>query len=672
MLKQILILFYFLLLALQPMAQQNCTEPGQTPVSAIPVCGSEPFTITTPTYCGITNIPVPCAGGFSYQNTNPNFFRMACFSSGTLGFLITPSVATANYDWQLFDITSRNPFDIFTNPDAFVACNWSGEPGETGASDDGTALIVCAGSGMNTYSKMPQVVQGRTYLLMVANQSASGGSYQLTLTGGTASITDAIDPKMDYAMMSCDGQKITLRLNKKIVCGSIAADGSDFSLSNGTGILSATAADCSSPFGSDSIFIRLAQPLPNGNYTLRINNGTDNNTLVDVCNKNIAAGQTLAFSVSDQQRTYPDEAVIYSCAPGYVRVGFNRPIRCGSLLADGSQFSITGPQPVTVISAEALNCGPSLLSNEVILRFASAVNLAGIYEIRLTPAGSNGSTLLDECGIAPVNSSAIPFFTSSNPVSAQFSFIKNETCKGSQFLFSHNGANAVNNWSWIFGNTGTSNLQHPVYSFTAGGQHQVQLVVSNGACSDTIRQTLNSIETVKAAFETDALVCPGDTLTFKNNSTGSIDRWEWNFGNGSTNTLPQPRNFQYGPVPAETLYPITLVAYNNALNCSDTARQLVRVLNSCIIAVPTAFTPNGDGLNDFLYPLNTERAEQTRFSVYNRSGQLVYHSTDRSGKWDGKVNGRGQDAGVYVWIFSYTTAQHKAPVLLKGTTLLIR
>jgi len=444
MLKQTLIVLFLLMLALKPLAQQNCTYPGQTPVSAIPVCGSEPFTINTPTYCGITNVPVPCAGGFSYQNTNPNFFRMACFSSGTLGFLINPSVATANYDWQLFDITSRNPFDIFTATNAFVACNWSGEPGETGASDDGTALTVCAGSGLNTYSKMPQVLQGHTYLLMVANQSASGGTYQLTITGGTASITDAIDPKMDYAMVSCDGLRITLRLNKKIVCGSIAADGSDFSISNGAAIVSAAAADCSSAFGSDSIFIQLAQPLPNGNYTIRINNGTDNSTLVDVCNKNIPAGQTLAFTVSDQQRSFPEEATIFSCAPGFVRVEFNRPIRCSSLLADGSQFNIAGPQPVTIISAEALNCGTSQLSNQVILRFATAINLAGIYEVRLNAAGSNGQNLLDECGIAPVNSAIVPSFASGNPVSAQFSFIKNETCKGSQFLFSHNGATAGN------------------------------------------------------------------------------------------------------------------------------------------------------------------------------------------------------------------------------------
>lgn len=672
MLKQKLILFFSLLLAAALPAQQNCTTPGQTPISALPVCGSEPFTINTPNYCGNTNIPVPCAAGFSYQNTNPNFFRMACFSSGTLGFLINPSVATANYDWQLFDITSRNPFDIFTEPSVFVACNWSSEPGETGASDDGTELAVCSGSGLNTYSKMPQVIQGHTYLLMVANQSASGGTYQLTITGGTASITDAIDPKMDNASLSCDGLRITVKLNKKIVCGSIAADGSDFMLSAGNTIVSAVAADCSSSFGSDSIYIYLSQPLTNGNYTLQIKTGTDNNTLVDICNKTIVAGQSVGFTVSDQDRSSPSQAAIFTCAPGFVRVSFSRPIRCSSLLTNGSQFSITGSQPVQVVAAQALNCGTDQLTSNITLGFASPITQAGNYTINLNIPGIPGDQLKDECGNAVVNAMIRPFFTTSVPVSARFSFIKNETCSGSQYIFSHDGANSVNNWSWSFGNNGNSNLQNPVHAFTSGGQHQVQLAVSNGICTDTIRQTLSSIEKIKAGFETNTFVCPGDTLSFVNKSSGTIDRWQWNFGNGNNSTLLIPRGIRYGTVSTETIYPVTLVAYNDALQCSDTVRQLVKVLSSCIIAVPTAFSPNGDGLNDWLFPLNTERTELPRFSVYNRSGQLVYFSSSHTGKWDGRVNGRIQDAGVYIWIFSYTDIQTKKPVLLKGTSLLIR
>src|SRR5688572_18001866 len=94
---------------------QLCTAVGQTPVTAVFVCGSETFYINTPTYCGATDVPTPCPSGPLYQNTNPNFFRFACYSPGTLGFSIVPDDPTADYNWQLFDVTSTNPVDIFTN-----------------------------------------------------------------------------------------------------------------------------------------------------------------------------------------------------------------------------------------------------------------------------------------------------------------------------------------------------------------------------------------------------------------------------------------------------------------------------------------------------------------------------------------------------------------------------
>src|SRR5687767_1926777 len=99
---------------------QICTIPGQTPVSAILVCSSETFTISTPDFCGQTNVPVACPGGVTYSDKNPNFFRFGCFSAGTLGFSIVPGDAFADYNWQLFDVTNTNPVDIYTNPSLFV------------------------------------------------------------------------------------------------------------------------------------------------------------------------------------------------------------------------------------------------------------------------------------------------------------------------------------------------------------------------------------------------------------------------------------------------------------------------------------------------------------------------------------------------------------------------
>jgi gliding motility-associated-like protein len=98
---------------------------------------------------------------------------------------------------------------------------------------------------------------------------------------------------------------------------------------------------------------------------------------------------------------------------------------------------------------------------------------------------------------------------------------------------------------------------------------------------------------------------------------------------------------------------------------------LLKVLDNCYIAVPTAFTPNNDGLNDYLYPLNAYKATNLSFKVFTRNGQLVFESRDWSGKWDGTVNGTKQASGVYVWTLDYIDPSGKK-IALKGTSVLIR
>jgi hypothetical protein len=134
------IVFIVLILLARSLPAQICTNAGQTPSSAILLCGSVSYTQNSVPLCGQTSIPVPCPATSIYQNMNPFWFRLDCFSSGTLGFSITPNDANDNYDWQLFDVTGRNDDDVLTDPSLFLACNWCPDGGETGASIDGTRL----------------------------------------------------------------------------------------------------------------------------------------------------------------------------------------------------------------------------------------------------------------------------------------------------------------------------------------------------------------------------------------------------------------------------------------------------------------------------------------------------------------------------------------------------
>ncbi len=646
---------------------QLCTAPGTTPVTAILVCGSAAFPVNTG-HCGQSVIPAPCTDGFPYTNKNPAFYRMSCFSAGTLGFLITPADLSANYDWQLFDITSTNPDDIFTNPALFVACNWSGDLGETGASADGTSLTVCSGP-QNVYSQMPDLIQGHTYLLMIVNQSGSGGPCELLFTGGTASITDAVDPHLQSARASCNSTEVTVRLNKKVQCYSIDPGGTDFTLSSGATITAATPGVCDPVFGADSVILSLSQPLLIGSYTITLGTGSDGNTLVDACSRSIPTGEVVPFNVAVLVPTPFDSITPPGCSPKYLDFVFDKPMRCSSVATNGSDFIITGPQPVTV-NFNPANCNANGKNFIIRMNLTTPLLTGGTYTVQLT-RGTDGNTIHDECGLE-TPPGGILSFTINAPVSAIFTYNMPPSCNATTASFFHDGNGNTTTWNWNFGNGDRSIEQNPVRVFNIPGPKPVELIVSNGSCTDTTSQTLVIGGHLLADFAVTSIVCPLDTIHFDNKSSGGIDSWKWDFGNGNTSNVKIPVGFYYPEIGRDVYYTITLIAYNSLLNCGDTVKRVVKALSHCHIGVPSAFTPNGDGLNDFLYPLNAVKADQLEFKVYNRYGQLVFFTRDWTRKWDGRIKGLLQDTGIYAWMLRYTDRDSGEKVFLKGTTLLLR
>ena len=105
-----------------------------------------------------------------------------------------------------------------------------------------------------------------------------------------------------------------------------------------------------------------------------------------------------------------------------------------------------------------------------------------------------------------------------------------------------------------------------------------------------------------------------------------------------------------------------------------TGRENTRVTTkSCMngVFVPTAFTPNNDGLNDIFKPLVDGKLVQYRFTIYDRWGQVVLQTTDPGKGWNGKRGGVDQDTNMFVWVCTYQLAG-EAIKTEKGTFLLIR
>src|SRR5215211_2849935 len=102
---------------------QSCTTPGQTPSTAFPVCGIRTFNQTNVPICSSHSLFVPgCTGTgtAAYQDKNPFWYKFTCYQAGTLSFLISPNNSGDDYDWQLYDITGRNPDDVFTDPSLVI------------------------------------------------------------------------------------------------------------------------------------------------------------------------------------------------------------------------------------------------------------------------------------------------------------------------------------------------------------------------------------------------------------------------------------------------------------------------------------------------------------------------------------------------------------------------
>lgn len=127
-------------------------------------------------------------------------------------------------------------------------------------------------------------------------------------------------------------------------------------------------------------------------------------------------------------------------------------------------------------------------------------------------------------------------------------------------------------------------------------------------------------------------------------ATSSGIQFEWSPPDGLDDpTLLRPEASPFNT----TTYTITATDFNGCQN-QDSMTIFVEVVN--LLLVPTAFSPNNDGVNDvfrIVRALNVEKLLD--FSIYNRWGQRVFQTTDLRGYWDGTFKGEPQDLGVYVF-----------------------
>ncbi|MEO6541157.1 MAG: PKD domain-containing protein, partial [Ferruginibacter sp.] len=221
------------------------------------------------------------------------------------------------------------------------------------------------------------------------------------------------------------------------------------------------------------------------------------------------------------------------------------------------------------------------------------------------------------------------------------------------------------NFLWDFGNGTTSTDINPVYSYPAPGNYTIKLSVSTNQCPLTfnVKQMDLFIDAPAPAIRyADKEVVMNFELPLAARQIGNSVLWK------PATSLNNPGI--YNPVFKgldPQLYNITLKTLSG---CVTVDTQYVKTRKKIDIYVPTSFTPNGDGRNDYLRPFTLSFKSVTYFRVYNRWGKLLYQMQSDVPGWDGRINGQVQEMQTVVWEIEAVDVDGKVHKK-RGTSILL-
>ena len=186
------------------------------------------------------------------------------------------------------------------------------------------------------------------------------------------------------------------------------------------------------------------------------------------------------------------------------------------------------------------------------------------------------------------------------------------------------------------------------------GTYDYQYQTIHG-CDSIYTIVIHVLPDINAKPHVDTLLCTGDIIVY---SPGNYDSYQWQ--DGSTNSSYA---ISHGGG-----YRVTV-----GNKCGSAIKTLSVDEKICVVAFPSAFTPNGDGLNDVFRVVNGYDISLFHFTVLNRWGQKVFETVDPHRGWDGNSNARRSENGVYLWFCEYINrSKPDEKVSLKGTVVLLR
>lgn len=315
------------------------------------------------------------------------------------------------------------------------------------------------------------------------------------------------------------------------------------------------------------------------------------------------------------------------------------------------------------------------------------------------------------------------FDSTSNP----YDFIRVGDCLDLNVSFILNRINGIDSVKWDFGDGQQSQVLQPIHTYGTPGFYDVNLIVYKIDCSglnDTIKRKIWIAENnkflrddtsscspvaleigVDEIFGVNYLWNTGSNLS-KIMTTGFGDYWLEMEQNGckirdTIRVTQKPKPIvglgndtticRYKPVVLSTASsgynsylwstgettPSILVTQPGTYSVtisenSCEATDSIRVSpGDCDVYIPSAFTPNGDNMNETFGVIDIVAVQYFSMQIYNKWGQLIFTSNDIARKWDGTYKGKQSPNGAYIWMMTYVN-QRGRKFYEQGTVLLIR
>ncbi len=357
----------------------------------------------------------------------------------------------------------------------------------------------------------------------------------------------------------------------------------------------------------------------------------------------------------------------------------------------GCQYS---PSPTTVFVNPPLNAELTLSDDTVCPGDIVEINIIpsggnGIYHIYLdtteidvpyvyypgTMAGNRHIhiTVTDECTTPAVYIDTSVYVV--NVPVLSFSPDTTSGCPPLHVTFNLNSFIPDLVYRWDFGDQTTLpeiTTQTVSHTYTEPGTYSVT-VYSTSADGCPIKQTAENLITIFPVPHAEFITDPAfvqmlhSQIHFINLSEGA-DYYHWDFGDGDSSLQENPvHNYSF----MADNYLATLVAFN-FYGCTDTAQKLIEVADFYTFWAPTAFSPDDDGVNDIFLTKGIGVDNSTfNLYIYDRWGELLFHSTDINKGWDGTVNGKKAEVGTYTWYVEFYDKAGKFHTY-SGNVILIR